>query len=215
MQNIKIRWNVFETNSSSTHSLQIAQKTADEAREEVYARIREQYKNFHDDSYFDPEEYIKDGVFYLKGFRIDDGEEMGNVYYIITNWIAKIQYMAMFIHNYIYYFKDFDKDTAGYRHWDDSVKPYAEKTEVYKWFKGEVKRYASIHNIVINDVVWDIDYSTYIENVVGCKDPIAGSGDIDIEDIKTMFGLIMADSYVLTYRDEAYSPYNRPQIIEI
>ena len=40
-------------------------------------------------------------------------------------------------------------------------------------------------------------------------------GDIDIEDIKTMFELIMDDSYVLTYRDEAYSPYSRPQVIEL
>ena len=49
----------------------------------------------------------------------------------------------------------------------------------------------------------------------GCKNPIEGSGDIDIEDIKTMFELIMDDSYVLTYRDEAYSPYSKPQIIEL
>ena len=112
---MKIRWNVFETNSSSTHSLQIAPKTVNDARDEVYARIREQYKNFHDDNYFDPEDYIKDGVFYLKGFRIDDGEERCNVYYIITNWIAKIQYMAMFIYNYIYYFSDYDKDAKYIR----------------------------------------------------------------------------------------------------
>lgn len=215
MHNIKIRWNVFETNSSSTHSLQIANKTTEAAREEIYDRIREQYKNFYDDSFFDPDEYIKDGVFYLKGFNIDDGNEMGNVYYIITNWIAKIQYMAMFIHSYIYYFSDYKISSSRYRFLDDSVKKYAEKTEVYKWFKGEVKRYASIHHIVINDVIWDIDYNTYIENVDGCKNPIEGGGDIDIEDIKTMFGLIMDDSYVLTYRDEAYSPYNKPQIIEI
>lgn len=216
MQKMKIRWNVFETNSSSTHSLQIAPKTVNDARDEVYARIRDQYKNFHDDNYFDPEDYIKDGVFYLKGFRIDDGEELGNVYYIITNWIAKIQYMAMFIYNYIYYFSDYDKETTRYyNRWDGSEKKYAEKTEVYQWFKGEVKRYASIHNIEIHDVIFDIEYDTYIENVEGCKNPIEGNGDIDIEDIKTMFELIMDDSYVLTYRDEAYSPYNRPQVIEL
>ena len=60
-----------------------------------------------------------------------------------------------------------------------------------------------------------IELPTYIENVEGCKNPIEGNGDIDIEDIKTMFELIMDDSYVLTYRDEAYSPYNRPQVIEL
>ena len=61
----------------------------------------------------------------------------------------------------------------------------------------------------------DIEYDTYIENIEGCKNPIEGGRDIDLEDIKTMFELIMDDSYVLTYRDEAYSPYNRPQVIEL
>ena len=44
----QIRRGVFETNSSSTHSLQLAKQTLDEARKEVSKRIYDKYSGCED-----------------------------------------------------------------------------------------------------------------------------------------------------------------------
>ena len=85
----QIRRGVFETNSSSTHSLQLAKQTLDEARKAVNKRIYDRY-SWCEDVIFDESEFLHDNTLILKGFKIEDSAEESSVYYIISNWVAKI-----------------------------------------------------------------------------------------------------------------------------
>ena len=67
MSKIQIRRGVFETNSSSTHSLQITSKKIEDVRNDIYDRIRKQYNEFFNEDFFYVDEYIQDKTFYLKG----------------------------------------------------------------------------------------------------------------------------------------------------
>ena len=92
---IQIRKSVFETNSSSTHSLQVCKSTINSARDTILQLIIERYKG-NPYNVFNPKEYIdtENKTFTLKGLHIVDGEEQQDVYYIISNWIAKIHVIA-------------------------------------------------------------------------------------------------------------------------
>ena len=53
---LQIRRNVFETNSSSTHSLQLSNKSLEEVKECVNEQIKNKYNDKYDNSYsFDEE----------------------------------------------------------------------------------------------------------------------------------------------------------------
>ena len=51
---IQIRRGVFETNSSSTHSLQITKGSIDSVRDNIFKAIIEQYKENIDNDMFNP-----------------------------------------------------------------------------------------------------------------------------------------------------------------
>lgn len=208
----QIRQGVFETNSSSTHSIQISNMTIEEAKENARERIRKSYKDQSEDDWFDPDEYVNGDTLYIKGFDIEDGDEDRNVYYIINNWMAKIQYLAMYIYNYAYYLEDYDKESHNNRYYNHDMFDLFEKTSIYKWFKEEIIKYAKLHNITISNVVFDFKYDTYVEDVYGIEDPNKNS-IISNDSIKNMVNTIMQDDYILTYMDEAYRPYNKPLII--
>ena len=219
MSKIQIRRGVFETNSSSTHSLQITSKKIEDVRKDIYDRIRKQYNEFFNEDFFYVDEYIQDKTFYLKGFYIEDGDETGNVYYIVNNWVAKIQYMAMYIGDIIYADIKHDNPSLSYNDYQKNSKAFItllENNELYKWFKEEIKKYADIHHVVIDEIVWDMQYeSSYVE-CIDCDTNDINSTAADHlgkDDFKSMFSMVMQEGYSLTYMDEAYGPFEKPKII--
>ena len=87
----QIRRGVFETNSSSTHSLQLTKKDRESINKFIAKDIEESYNN---DEY-DVDTFYDNAVVTLKGLYIPDGDENSNVYVSVSSWEGKIQFLAM------------------------------------------------------------------------------------------------------------------------
>ena len=203
----QIRRGVFETNSSSTHSLQLAKQTLDEARKAVNKRIYDRY-SWCEDVIFDESEFLYNNNLILRGFNIKSSNEESCIYYIISNWVAKIQYLIMFLNNYMY-------NIDGYSLIENSYKTDKEtmiNLKVYKRFIELIKEYAKTKGYDINSIVLDdIEDSIWVEDFkFNGKDIVESK--ITVELLENLFNTLMDDNYVLTYCDEAYSPYISPSI---
>ena len=203
----QIRRGVFETNSSSTHSLQIAKQTLDEARKVVSKRIYDKY-SAREDIVFDESEFLYDNALILRGFPIKDGDEESCVYYIISNWVAKIQYLAMFLNYNLYKIDEYSSISKSYK----TDKDILTNSKVYKRLVELIKEYAKTkgHNLD-NIVLEDIEEGGWVEYFDFNGKEIIDS-KITVELLERLFNTLMDDSYVLTYCDEAYSPYTTPTI---
>ena len=206
----QIRRGVFETNSSSTHSLQLVNQTLDEAKEEVNKRIYDKYFG-HNNSVFDESEFLYDNVLVLKGFNIESSNEESCVYYIISNWVAKIQYLIMFLDNYIYSIDEYSLIKNSYT----TNKEIMVNLKVYKRLVELIKEYAKIKGYKLDTIVLD-DIETYIWidslKFNGNKIKKIIDSKITVESLDNLFNTLMDDNYVLTYCDEAYNPYISPSI---
>ena len=199
---LQIRRNVFETNSSSTHSLQLSNKSLEEVKEYVNEQIKNKYNDKYDNSYsFDEERYIDDNVFLLLGFNIEGSDESSCVYYIIKNWIAKIQYIAMLLDGYIWRVDGYDMESKN-----DIM-----NVPVFKRFGELIKEYAKSKGINIDKVIYGMQNNTWIENFK-FNDKEFLDDKITVERLEDLFNTIMKDDCILTYSDEAYSPYIAPSI---
>ncbi len=209
---IQVRQGVFETNSSSTHSLQLAKQTVDEAKSIVNERIKKLYV-YDAEVTFDESMYIEDDKLILKGFPITSSEETACVYYIITNWIAKIQYLAMLLNEYVSNIDDFEKEIAKYKYTNDWYyqKPILPKLNVYKRFVELIKEYSKSKGLEIKDVVFEMEESAWVEFFT-FKDKNFFEEKITVNDLEDLFNTVMDDSYIITYSDEAYNPYATPSI---
>ena len=203
----QIRRGVFETNSSSTHSLQLAKQTLDEARKAVSKRIYDKYSG-REDIVFDESEFLYDNALILRGFPIKDGDEESCVYYIISNWVAKIQYLAMFLNYNLYKIDEYSSISKSYK----TDKDILTNSKVYKRLVELIKEYAKTkgHNLD-NIVLEDIEEGGWVEYFDFNGKEIIDS-KITVELLERLFNTLMDDSYVLTYCDEAYSPYTTPTI---
>ena len=203
----QIRQGVFETNSSSTHSLQLDKQTLDEARKSVSERIYNKYSEY-ENFVFDESEFLYNNKLILRGFNIKSSNEESCVYYIISNWVAKIQYLIMFLNNYMY-------NIDGYSLIENSYKTDKEtmiNLKVYKRFIELIKEYAKTKGYNIDTIVLDdIEDSVWIEYFDFNGKEIIDS-KITVELLENLFNTLMDDNYVLTYCDEAYSPYISPSI---
>ena len=203
----QIRRGVFETNSSSTHSLQLAKQTLDEARKAVNKRIYDRY-SWCENSIFDESEFLHDNTLILKGFKIEDSAEESSVYYIISNWVAKIQYLIMFLNHYMYNIDEYSSIGSSYK----TDKETMVNLKVYKRLVELIKEYAktkgyNLDAVVLDDIedgVWIGDFDFNGKDVIESK--------ITVELLENLFNTLMDDNYVLTYCDEAYSPYISPTI---
>ena len=203
----QIRRGVFETNSSSTHSLQLAKQTLDEARKAVNKRIYDRY-SWCENSIFDESEFLHDNTLILKGFKIEDSAEESSVYYIISNWVAKIQYLIMFLNHYMYNIDEYSSIGSSYK----TDKETMVNLKVYKRLVELIKEYAktkgyNLDAVVLDDIedgVWIGDFDFNGKDVIESK--------ITVELLENLFNTLMDDNYVLTYYDEAYSPYISPTI---
>ena len=206
----QIRRGVFETNSSSTHSLQLVNQTLDEAKKEVNKRIYDKYFG-HNNSVFDESEFLHDNVLVLRGFNIESSNEESCVYYIISNWVAKIQYLIMFLDNYIYSIDEYSLIKNSYT----TRKEIMANLKVYKRLVELIKEYAKIKGYKLDTIVLD-DIETYIWvdslKFNGNKIKEIIDSKITVESLDNLFNTLMDDNYVLTYCDEAYNPYISPSI---
>ena len=206
----QIRRGVFETNSSSTHSLQLVNQTLDEAKKEVNKRISDKYFG-HNNSVFDESEFLHDNVLVLRGFNIESSNEESCVYYIISNWVAKIQYLIMFLDNYIYSIDEYSLIKNSYT----TRKEIMANLKVYKRLVELIKEYAKIKGYKLDTIVLD-DIETYIWldslKFNGNKIKEIIDSKITVESLDNLFKTLMDDNYVLTYCDEAYNPYISPSI---
>ena len=206
----QIRRGVFETNSSSTHSLQLAKQTLDEARKSVSERIYDKYSEY-ENFVFDESEFLHDNVLVLRGFNIESSGEESCVYYIISNWVAKIQYLIMFLDNYIDNIDEYSLIKNSYT----TSKEIMVNLKVYKRLVELIKEYAKIKGYKLDTIVLD-DIETYVwvdsfkfnDNKI--KEII--DSKITVESLDNLFNTLMDDNYVLTYCDEAYNPYISPSI---
>ena len=206
----QIRRGVFETNSSSTHSLQLVNQTLDEAKKEVNKRIYDKYFG-HNNSVFDESEFLHDNVLVLRGFNIESSNEESCVYYIISNWVAKIQYLIMFLDNYIDNIDEYSLIKNSYT----TSKEIMANLKVYKRLVELIKEYAKIKGYKLDTIVLD-DIETYIWvdslKFNGNKIKEIIDSKITVESLDNLFKTLMDDNYVLTYCDEAYNPYISPSI---
>ena len=203
----QIRRGIFETNSSSTHSLQLVNQTLEEAKKAVNKRISDKYFG-HNNSVFDESEFLHDNVLVLRGFNIESSGEESCVYYIISNWVAKIQYLIMFLGNYI----DNIDEYSLIKNYYTTSKEIMANLKVYKRLVELIKEYAKTKGYNLDAVVLDdIEDGVWIEDFYfNGKDIIESK--ITVELLENLFNTLMDDNYVLTYCDEAYSPYISPSI---
>lgn len=207
----QIRRGVFETNSSSTHSLQLAKQTLDEARKAVIKRIYDKYSGCKN-VVFDESEFLHDNTLILRGFPITDGDDASCVYYIISNWVAKIQYLIMLLHHYMYNIDEYSSIGSYFGSYYKTDKETMADLKVYKRLVKLIKEYAKTKGYNLDAVVLDdMDDSVWIEDFdFNGKDIIESK--ITVESLENLFNTLMDDNYVLTYCDEAYSPYISPSI---
>ena len=204
---VQIRRGVFETNSSSTHSLQLNKQTLDEALKEVNQRILDKY-SFNERVVFDESEFLNDNALILRGFPIESGCEESCVYYIIANWVAKIQYLVMFLNHNIYNIDEYSSISKSYK----TDKEILTNSKVYERLVELIKEYAKTkgHNLD-NIVLEDIEESGWVEYFEFNGKEIIDS-KITVELLENLFNKLMDENYVLTYCDEAYDPYTTPTI---
>ena len=217
---IQVRRSVFETNSSSTHSLQVCKSTINSAREAIIQIIAERYENNTDTGIFNPNEYIDtiNKTFTLKGLHMIDGDEQKDVYYIISNWVAKIQFIASELYDSAYYLKDYPKEKYGdsyYRTYKGD--PYLTNTKIYKKFVELVQECLEKHGYDSMHVLNNIEYNIYEDSA---KFPdsdknyfrLLSNGKITLEEFEEFFNKVMKEDYIITYYDQAYTPFIKPEI---
>ena len=210
---VQIRKSVFETNSSSTHSLQLFKGSIDDMKSIIWRRIIESYDD-NDRMDMDLDDYIKDGVLYLTGIDIPTGDEDSNVYTIIDSWMGKIQLLAMVIYNMSDYIDGINLSALGYDVTPQELNAISE-TELFKTFKSLIKVYCKKQGYDIKEVVLDLQYTNYMEYFIDFSNNIFDTRSDKVlipEDITDAFNKIMKDDYIVTFMDEAYHSYYMPSI---
>lgn len=180
----QIRQGVFETNSSSSHSLGISHGTLEDSKKKVLEFIEKAYKSRFESDKLEIEDYIdSNGVFWLEGFWMEDGEEEGCVYYILHSWLSKVQYLAMIL---------------------DSENQFGDSD--IKKLKSYILPELNSRGFNVSDIKIDVKYSVYLEDNIPY---IPGTGKVDID---KFFSEYIQDSCDLINCDEAYHPYKSPKI---
>ena len=209
----QIRQGVFETNSSSTHSLQITTNSLEEVTNTIHNRISKIYNR----DTFDVDDYMDkwQKTLNLTGLDVESGDEETCIYYILKNWMAKLQYLV----SYIWAYRD---DIPGYafsEHQDfrtpehykvESVK----STEIYKILEELALEVANKNGYDINQVNFDPSETIYTDGDLGWAEEF-NDGSIlkKPEHFKEMITpMLFDDNVIICYMDEAYHPYKSPKI---
>lgn len=184
----QIRRGVFETNSSSTHSLQITKGGIEEAKNDII-------KNMFSTCITKYKSQINGSTITITGIECEDGGESEDIYTIITGWEAKLQYIASHL-------------CCIYEDYEES-----DIEEFKKLFTKCVIDIANKHGVTIDTVVYDVQHTAWTEDIY----TPAGTDEIDddfedLENVETFINTVMDDSFVLTYGSEAYSSYEGRKI---
>ena len=114
----------------------------------------------------------------------------------------------MFLYHYMYNIDEYSFEKHSYTPNKNIILNF----KVYKRFIELIKEYAKTKGYDINSVVLDdIEDSIWVEDFkFNGKDIIESK--ITVELFENLFKTLMNDNYILTYCDEAYSPYISPSI---
>ena len=202
-----IRSRVWETNSSSTNSIHIVGK--DKPLDYINERIKKIYTrddNIGDPS-FDADDYISDGIFYLLGLEFETDSEISCTYYVLYNWIAKIQYLAMILWNICWKEEIFN----GFEIWthyieNEEIESYLTKnSKIYRKFVSLIIEESNKRGIPVNGVKFKLENDTYLDDysTITCS---------NVEELEEMFRNVLSDDKTLIFCDEAYHPSSGPDI---
>ena len=191
----QIRQGIFETNSSSSHSLQIV--PSDQVQNIVFVQLIELIanSNYIEDSYEDRS--ITEDTLILTGFELESGDESSYVAQIIKSPICKIQYIFNVLCNKVFGWKEISAEKL-------------EQTEEYKWFKSKVldflsKEYPGITKININPI-----QELYIPEY----DKDFGMSDFNSEEeFNKAFDKVMSKDFCILLTDTPYSMWEAPKIL--
>lgn len=233
----QIRNSVFETNSSSTHSLQIVNGDVNNAYDYIIDCISKKYtKTLQSEHYFNYKSYLlgsNNDTLNLEGLDFEDGDENKCVYVVCNNWMAKIQYIAMLLTNLSSYATEIDEyndmidaecpvsdfDGNWYKRYQSSKyrrlvekTPIFTDTEIYKAFIEIVTKYIKEkQGIEITGVHYDMEYSVYTEDGNG-EQYISKDVMKDPSRLKQVVWDLLDSDISMLYIDEAYHPYQGPVV---
>lgn len=181
---VQIRRGCFETNSSSTHSLQLV-KSDQNALEVLVKAIASEIKYWDDKK---SNEFIKNNKLVLKGLKGAGYSDECDVVVVISQWMPKIQYLYSYIVtslNYIsdYYGVDID-DVEESKNIDNSLFAYLSLPYKDKFKAENVKKLWQVQELVnlIKDTSTYKDETIIFEDVIESHDD---NEDSNAEDIFT------------------------------
>lgn len=223
----QIRKGTFETNSSSTHTLNVVKDKSIESV--IEGIISKNVENSGDNRIYSPEDFIYDKNLMIKGIDSADGDESKNVYHIIKNWYSKIQFIGSCLvesirNNYPEYerelrklIKKYNCENDWYKFWYNVSKKEVieldERIHGYEPFEIFKQKCISLYNnigIVVENVFIDFDNlgSIYAENGHNLLDDINYKiSNFDKDDFSKYLDELFDDNFYLIDSDEAYSPY--------
>lgn len=202
-----IRSRVWETNSSSTNSIHIVGR--DKPLDYINERIKKIYTrddNIGDPS-FDADDYISDGIFYLLGLEFETDSEISCTYYVLYNWIAKIQYLAMVLWSICWK----EEILSGFETWDhyienEEIESYLTKnSKTYRKFVSLIIEESNKRGVLVKGVKFKLENETYLDDysTITCS---------NVEELEEMFRNALNDDKTLIFCDEAYHPSSGPDI---
>ena len=214
---VTIRRGVFETNSSSTHSMQIVKSecTYDEIINAIAKRIRENLKKKEEhNEYNHLDDFIKivDGkrMFVLEGLDIfgSDYDYANYTTAKISTDIAKIQYLFTDFVSVAKNSKEYD--TIAFNTWDTLPK-YIEKLKSFKNFSDALMEYFNMHKdvygvidgVVIEDGYLPVYYFDEDDSYIFTEEDI-----YDFEKVRGKLHYILSCGNDIIYRNFDYHEAN-------
>jgi len=212
----QIRKSVFETNSSSTHSLQIVKP--DEAQKIVFETIKEKLQDsfgiYGGDN--DKRDFIDYNTLILRGFIEESGNESSLVANIISDPIIKIQYIFSLLYRYLkvtYFFRQ----RGEYEYERERVpetlneNAFIEQTQEYGYFKDSVLNY--LKNSDDYSCITSLKFDENKVEVWNEETPYDYQDCATKDKFMKMFNDIMDDDKSILLMDEPYNMYGTPNII--
>jgi len=206
----QIRIGVFETNSSSTHSMQLVDTTNQDPLEIIKDIIMQKYGDqCRNPDYYTPD--IRDNVLYLHSVELSESDENTVAICVFQSLFAKIEYLFMDLLSYKYNFNTYNETFNKYSSEFD-IKTMVETSTTYKYFSDAVLDFlkkkhknASIDKISLED--YQYFEGTYGDVPIFTQDEIT-----DKKKIREKVFKILNDKYAIMDKDIAYYPYQTPII---
>ena len=201
----QIRQSVFETNSSSTHSMTLfklaegSEMTPRDIVEETFFDILKGINVVNDNIVYDKldeSRYLdeKNSTLHLCGFTIPDGDESDIVIYLVNSPMAKIQYYFMALRN-----------AYGWQ---------PKKKHICDWLGEYAKDYYKVENIEIKVKAknWDDDDEAYMYLDTHIEPPLTDEIFENKELFYSYMDEIMKKDNSVVYTDTPYHMWGRTSL---